>query len=47
MTWFILVGDMLVMAFMAGLAIWIGNRGNDEQIRETAMIPLQDEEGNG
>ncbi|MCG8414771.1 MAG: hypothetical protein MI746_11190 [Pseudomonadales bacterium] len=47
MTWFIFAGDMLVMAFMIGLAIWVGNRANDEQIREAASIPLQDEEAHG
>ncbi|MCY4265862.1 MAG: hypothetical protein OXE78_13570 [Gammaproteobacteria bacterium] len=47
MTWFIFAGDMLVMAFMVGLAIWAGNRSNDKEIRETAMIPLQDEEEHG
>lgn len=44
MTWFIFFGDMLVMAFMIGLAIWFGSRANDEQINFAARIPLEDEE---
>ena len=47
MTWFIFAGDMLVMAFMVGLAIWIANRDNDEQINAAASIPLQDEADHG
>ncbi len=47
MTWFIFAGDMLVMAFMIGLAIWFGNRANDEQIADTAQIPLHDEDYHG
>ena len=43
MTYFIFAGDMLVMAFMIGLAVWVVNRGNDEQIDKTARIPLEDE----
>lgn len=43
MTWFIFAGDMLVMAFMIGIAIWLGNRENDESIAEAAAIPLEDE----
>ena len=44
MTMFIFLGDMLVMAFMMGLAIWFSNRDNDEQIAEAARIPLEDED---
>lgn len=47
MTWFIFAGDMLVMAFMIGLAIWVGTRSNEAQINEAASIPLQDEEAHG
>lgn len=43
MTLFIFLGDMLVMAFMIGLALWFSNRSNDEQIAEIARIPLMDE----
>lgn len=43
MTCFIFFGDMLVMAFMVGLAIWFGTRGNTEEITEVSRIPLEDE----
>ena len=44
MTMFIFLGDMLVMAFLVGLAIWFSNSDNDEQIAEAARIPLEDED---
>jgi len=44
MTLFIFLGDMLVMAFMVGLAIWFSNKANDEQIAQIAQIPLLDDE---
>ena len=47
MTMFIFIGDMLVMAFMIGLAIWVGNRGNNEEINRIARIPLEDESYDG
>lgn len=43
MTWFLFAGDMLVMLFMAGLAVWVFWRSSDETIRESANIPLRDE----
>lgn len=43
MTLFIFAGDMLVMAFMIGLAIWFSSHENDEQIARAANIPLSDE----
>ncbi len=47
MTMFIFLGDMLVMGFMVGLAIWFGYRANDKQIEEAARIPLEDEDYHG
>ncbi len=47
MTTFIFLGDMLVMAFMAGLAVWLLNRGKSEQLDEIARIPLEDEDDHG
>ena len=47
MTLFLFLGDMLVMAFMIGLAVWFSNKSNDELIAETARIPLEDENDNG
>ncbi len=43
MTWFIFAGDMLVMAFMAALAVWVLWGGSSEAADEAARIPLQDE----
>lgn len=47
MTMFIFIGDMLVMAFMVGIAIWASQKTNDAQIAEAARIPLEDEDYNG
>ena len=44
MTFFIFAGDMLVMAFMFALVIWVFMRSSDESIDEAARIPLEDEE---
>ena len=44
MTWFIFVGDMLVMLFMVILVIWVFMVSSDREIDNTAMIPLQDED---
>jgi len=43
MTMFIFIGDMMVMAFMVGLAIWVGSKGNNAEIDRIARIPLEDE----
>lgn len=47
MTWFLFFGDMVVMAFMVGVAIWFTTRGNDEAISRIARIPLEDEDSDG
>ena len=47
MTWFLFAGDMLVMAFMAGLAVWALWGASDEAVDRTAGIPLDDEERDG
>ncbi len=47
MTFFLFAGDMLVMAFMIGLAIWCGYKGNDDDIRRVAALPLEDDEHHG
>lgn len=44
MTWFIFIGDMLVMLFMVVLVIWLFMVTPDSEIDKTAMIPLQDED---
>ena len=43
MTYVIFAGDMLVMAFMIVVAVWLLLRPNDAQIDATARIPLDDE----
>ena len=47
MTMFLFAGDMLVMAFMIGLAVWFVNSDNDENIDHAARIPLEDEDYHG
>lgn len=43
MTYFIFVGDMLVMLFMVVLVVWVFWRSPDEAMDEAARIPLEDE----
>ena len=43
MTYLIFAGDMLVMAFMIGVVVWIALRENQKQIDAAARIPLEDE----
>jgi cbb3-type cytochrome oxidase subunit 3 len=43
MMYLIFAGDMLVMAFMMGVVVWISLRDNDERIDAAARIPLEDE----
>ena len=47
MTWFIFVGDMLVMAFMIALVVWVSMRSTRERLDSAARIPLEDEQGRG
>lgn len=44
MTWFIFVGDMLVMLFMVVLVIWVFMVAPDNEIEQAARIPLSDED---
>jgi hypothetical protein len=46
-TFFIFAGDMLVMLFMAVLAVWLFWRMPDDTIDASARIPLEDEKSNG
>lgn len=43
MAYLLFVGDMLVMAFMIGVVVWLGVRENDARIGDAARIPLEDE----
>ena len=50
MTWFLFAGDMLVMLFMAALAVWVFWRSPDSVMDRAGSIPLADEapsEGGG
>ncbi|HLF10672.1 MAG TPA: hypothetical protein VJA26_05615 [Gammaproteobacteria bacterium] len=47
MTYLIFGGDMLVMAFMIVLVVWVSIRANDESIASAARIPLEDEQRDG
>ncbi len=44
MSWFIFVGDMLVMLFMVILVVWVFMVSADKDIERSANIPLNDED---
>ena len=44
MTYFLFAGDMLVMAFMTGVVVWVSLKTSSEQIDESASIPINDEQ---
>lgn len=43
MTYFIFAGDMLVMAFMMALVVWVYMKASSSSIEEASRIPLADE----
>jgi hypothetical protein len=43
MTYLIFIGDMLVMAFMTALVVWVSVRTNNARLDSAARIPLEDE----
>jgi cbb3-type cytochrome oxidase subunit 3 len=47
MTYFLFIGDMLVMAFMFGLVVWVSLRSSKTALEEAARIPLEDEDRDG
>ena len=47
MTWFLFAGDMLVMLFMAALAVWVFWRLPSKKLDAAARIPLEDERASG
>ena len=47
MAYFIFAGDMLVMAFMIGVVIWVSMKSSRKKIDRAAAIPLHDEADNG
>jgi cbb3-type cytochrome oxidase subunit 3 len=47
MTWFIFVGDMLVMAFMIVVVVWVSLRSSRSRLDAASRIPLEDEDRRG
>ena len=47
MTWYLFVGDMLVMAFMIVVVVWVSLRSSRSGLDAAARIPLEDEERRG
>lgn len=47
MTFVLFAGDMLVMAFMIALVVWVSVYANDSEIDAIARIPLEDDDTNG
>jgi cbb3-type cytochrome oxidase subunit 3 len=47
MTFFIFAGDMLVMLFMVGLAVWVSLSSSRAVCDQAARIPLEDEQNDG
>lgn len=47
MSWFIFIGDMLVMLFMTVLVVWVAAGANAETLDYSARIPLEDEKPHG
>jgi len=47
MTLVIFLGDMLVMAFMIVVVVWLSLRSTREVLDAASRIPLEDEERNG
>ncbi|MFQ5544818.1 MAG: cbb3-type cytochrome oxidase subunit 3 [Acidiferrobacterales bacterium] len=47
MTYFLFIGDMLVMAFMIGVVVWVCLRSSRKSIEDAARIPLDDEDEHG
>ena len=43
MSYFIFIGDMLVMAFMIAVVIWVSMKSNKKSIERATKIPLEDE----
>ena len=47
MTFFIFAGDMLVMAFMMAVVVWVMLRSSKQKMEEASRIPLEDEDSDG
>ncbi len=47
MTYVIFIGDMLVMAFMISVVVWVSVVASPDELDRTARIPLDDEDAHG
>ena len=47
MAYFIFAGDMLVMAFMIAVVIWVSLKSSRKSMNRAAEIPLNDEVRDG
>jgi hypothetical protein len=47
MTWVIFIGDMLVMAFMIVVTVWVSLRSSRATLEAASRIPLEDEAPRG
>jgi cbb3-type cytochrome oxidase subunit 3 len=47
MTYFLFAGDMLVMAFMMILVVWVSLKSSKKTLDEASRIPLEDEQTHG
>jgi hypothetical protein len=47
MTFFIFAGDMLVMAFMIGVVVYVSLGSKATTLEEASRIPLEDEDYHG
>lgn len=43
MTWFIFIGDLVVMAGLVAAAVWVFLRANPADLNAAARIPLDDD----
>lgn len=44
MTALIIIGDIIISAFLCGLAAWLFICADDKEIEKAARIPLEDDE---
>ena len=47
MTYYLFAGDMLVMAFMIVVVVWVGLSSSKELLDRSGRIPLEDEHRDG
>ena len=47
MSYVLFAGDMLVMAFMVAVVVWVSVFASDEDIDSAARLPLEDEGDDG